>query len=71
MKFAIINAWYLPGGTGALRLDQKQSAINTFPILFDRYFGLDYPMLPDRSFASSWGQPYKTIEITGKLPSLK
>jgi hypothetical protein len=71
MKFGIINAWYVPGGTAQLGLRQDQSAINTFPTLFDRYYGLDYPMLPDRTFASSWGRPYQSIEITDRLPSLR
>ena len=69
MKFGIMNAWYVPGGTDALRLSQSQTPINTFPILFDRYFGLDYPLLPDRSFASSWGRPYGSMEITDRLTS--
>jgi hypothetical protein len=71
MKFGIINAWYVPGGTDALDLRQDQTAINTFPTLFDKYFGLDYPILPDRSFASSWGRPYASIEITDRLEALE
>ena len=72
MKFGIMNAWYVPGGTDALDLDPRQTAINTFPILFDGYFGIDdYPLLPDRVFASSWGRPYRSIEITDRLPSLR
>jgi hypothetical protein len=67
MKFGIMNAWYVPGGTDGLGLSQRQTAINTFPTLFDRYFGLDYPRLPDRVFASSWGRPYRSIEITDRL----
>ena len=67
MKFGIMNAWYVPGGTDALGLREDQTAINTFPVLFDRYYGLDYPMLPDRVFASSWGRPYQSIEVTERL----
>ncbi|HET9344739.1 MAG TPA: hypothetical protein VFO05_03475 [Candidatus Limnocylindrales bacterium] len=71
MKFGIMNAWYVPGGTDALGLRQDQTAINTFPVLFDRYFGLDYPMLPDRVFASSWGRPYRSIEVTERLANAR
>ena len=35
-----MNAWYVPGGK-ELRLPQSLTAINTFPELFDHYFGLD------------------------------
>lgn len=65
IKFGIMNAWYVPGGVD-LGLDPKMTAINTFPVLFDRYFGLDdYPMLPDRVRVSL------DLDITDRLPSLK
>jgi hypothetical protein len=71
MKFGIMNAWYVPGGTDTLGLRQDMTAINTFPTLFDKYFGLDYPTLPDEVYASSWWKPYQSIDITKRLPSLK
>jgi hypothetical protein len=72
-KFGILNAWYVPGGTGSLELRRDQSAINTFPTLFTNYFGLDgYDELPDIVRTSSgWNRPYKLSDITGKLPSLR
>ena len=70
-KFGIMNAWYVPGGTEGLGLRQDQTAINTFPVLFDKYFGLDYPTLPDEVFASSWWKIYQPLDVTDKLPSLK
>jgi hypothetical protein len=70
-KFGIMNAWRVPGGPD-LGLTPSQTAINTFPILFDRYFGLDYPLLPDRVISSrSWTQPYDLTDITDRLPSLR
>jgi hypothetical protein len=69
-KFGIMNAWYLPGGTD-LGLSQSMTAINTFPTLFTRYFGLDYPQLPDRVSASrGWNLPYEQIDLTPELYSL-
>jgi hypothetical protein len=72
-KFGILNAWYVPGGTDELGLRQDQTAINTFPVLFSRYFGLDaYEELPDIVRTSSgWTKPYKLVDITDKLPSLQ
>ena len=65
-----MNAWRVPGGAD-LGLTPSQTAINTFPVLFDRYFGLDYPLLPDRvSSSRSWTQPYDLTDITDRLPSL-
>jgi hypothetical protein len=72
-KFGILNAWYVPGGTQSLGLRHDQTAINTFPTLFTRYFGLDgYEQLPDIVRTSSgWNRPYKLVDITDELPSLR
>jgi len=71
IKYGILNAWFVPGGED-LGLYQTQTAINTFPILFTRYFGLDYPLLPDRVYApNDHPLPYDTFDITDRLPSLR
>ena len=68
IKFGIMNAWRVPGGTD-LSLSRSLTAINTFPVLFDRYFGLDYPLLPDRvSTSRSWTRPYDLTDVTDRLP---
>jgi hypothetical protein len=70
-KFGIMNAWYLPEGDD-LGLDPAMTAINTFPVLFGRYFGIEYPLLPDRIYASrDWYHPYDLTDITDRLPSLR
>jgi hypothetical protein len=67
IKFGILNAWYLPGDTD-LALDPSMTAINTFPVLFSRYFGLDYELLDDRITATrGWRRPYQLIDITERL----
>jgi hypothetical protein len=68
-KYGILNAWYLPG-VEDLGLDPEMTAINTFPVLFDRYFGIPYPELPERIFASrDWRHPYDLEDITDRLPT--
>jgi len=70
-KYGILNAWYVPGGED-LGLYPSMTAINTFPTLFSRYFGLDYELLPDRIYSSSdWYHPYDLTDITDRLPSLR
>jgi len=70
MKFGILNAWYVPGAD--LGLDPAMTAINTFPVLFDRYFGLDQTLLADRVTASAgWQRPYQLTDVTERLPSLE
>jgi hypothetical protein len=70
-KYGILNAWYMPGGED-MGLSPSMTAINTFPTLFSRYFGLDYKLLPDHIYSSSdWDHPYDLTDITGRLPSLR
>jgi hypothetical protein len=70
-KYGILNAWYLPGGED-LDLYPEMTAINTFPVLFSRYFGLDYPLLADRVYLSKqYGLPYDLTDVTDRLPSLR
>jgi hypothetical protein len=71
IKFGILNAWYVPGGAD-LGLDPRMTAINTFPVLFDRYFGLDYPLLPDLVWASIGPiNEGVLLDVTDRLPSLQ
>jgi hypothetical protein len=70
-KYGILNAWYLPDGSD-LGLYPTMTAINTFPVLFSRYFGIEYPLLPDRVYSSrDWYHPYDLTDITDRLPSLR
>ena len=70
IKFGILNAWYVPETD--LALDPAMSAINTFPVLFSRYFGLDYELLPDTVYGSGgWRRPYDLTDITDRVPSLR
>ncbi|MET0773381.1 MAG: hypothetical protein ABWZ82_09880 [Candidatus Limnocylindrales bacterium] len=69
-KFGVLQAMYLPGDApaDAPAPYPGMSVINTFPILFDRYFGEDIPLSPDRSYASrTWARPYDLIDVTGRL----
>ena len=70
IKFGILDAMYLPG-TGAPELPPTMSSVNTFRLIFDRYFGAGLPLLPDRSFTSAGKfRPYDLTDITERLPSL-
>jgi len=68
IKFGILNAMYLPG-EGSPVPSSTLSSVNTFRLLFDRYFDADLPLLPDRSFTSAGKfRPYDLTEITDRLP---
>ena len=68
IKFGILNAMYLPGEESAA-LSPALSSVNTFRLVFDRYFDADLPLLPDRSYTSAGKlRPYDMTEITDRLP---
>lgn len=68
IKFGILNAMYLPG-IEPPELSRTFSSVNTFRLIFARYFSADLPLLPDRSFTSaSKLRPYDLTDITDRLP---
>jgi hypothetical protein len=73
IKYGILNAMYLPGEApaGTPATYPTISGWNTFRLIFDRYFGESYPMLPDLSYTSaSYLRPYDMTDITGRLSTL-
>jgi hypothetical protein len=68
-KYGILNAWYLPDGVDPGLYDSMTS-VNTFPVLFSGYFGLDVPTLPDRSYTSKGKlRPYDLTDVTDRIPA--
>ena len=67
IKFGILNAQYWPGmkpeDTG---LYPSISSVNTFRLLFSKYFGANLPLLPDKAFAPSKSTGH-SIEVSGAL----
>jgi hypothetical protein len=66
-KFGILDAWLMPGPEGEAPLPQDQTAINTYPELFRRYFGAEIADAPDRTYTSPKDQPYDLTDITDRL----
>lgn len=65
-RTAILNAYYLPGIEAASVYDTI-SPVNSFRVILNEYFGTDLPLLADRSYFSTWDQPYDFIDITDKI----
>lgn len=55
-------AYYFPNG-GSEQLYPTITPVNTFRILFNHYFGTDYPLLRDTSYLAKWTRPYDFIRI--------
>ena len=69
IKFGILNAWYVPGDR-QVGLYPELTSINTFPLLFRDYFGLDYDASrgPGVRGSRNYTRPYDLVEITDRLP---
>ena len=62
-KMFVMNAFYLPGVPNP-PLYRTLSSVNTFRLIFNLYFGTDYPLLPDRSFVFIYRNLYKFLDVT-------
>jgi hypothetical protein len=61
-RFAILNAYYLPD-KNYNELYPSISPVNSFRLIFNKYFNTKYDLLEDRSFFSTWTRPYDFFEI--------
>ena len=69
-KFGILSAFYVPGmlTPQAAGLYDSITPVNQFRALFNAYFGLDLPLLPDRNFI--WPNQrdiYNLIDVTDRM----
>jgi hypothetical protein len=56
-RMKILNAYYLPGDGKSL-LYPTITPVNSFRVIFDRYFGGNFDLLKDRSFFSYYQAPF-------------
>jgi len=59
-NLAILNAYHLPGD-GKPSVYPSISPVNTFRLVFKRYFGADLELLGDRSSWCTWRRPYRFL----------
>ena len=65
-RMSILNAYYLPD-KGRESLYQTISPVNSFRVVLNAYFGAGLELLPDRSYYSTWGKPFRFIDVTDKV----
>ena len=65
-KYGILNAYYLPGVSEDV-LYPSVTPVNSFRLVFNQYFGADYELLPDKSYAFYGDHPYKFLDVTDKV----
>jgi hypothetical protein len=66
-RYAILNAYYLPGKEDSLY--PTISPVNTFRVIFDQYFGAQYPLLKDVSYTSDPAHPANFIPVPEISPA--
>ena len=62
-RLSILNALYLPAAD-SVAIPDSLTPVNTFRIIFNKYFGAGLPLLPNRSLYSKYGEPYT---YTGRI----
>jgi len=65
-RFSIMNAYYFPDHDYS-SLYPSISPVNTFRVIFNKYFEEDLPLLPDMNYFSIIHHPYEFIEVTEML----
>jgi len=63
-RLRILNAYFLPYG-GEEMLYPSISPVNTFRLIFNYYFGTDFPLLPDRCYYNASG--YDFVDVTDRV----
>lgn len=62
-RTSILNAIYLPDVKEGELLYEDITPVNTFRVIFSHYFDMDYALLEDRAYYSTWDQPYRFIQV--------
>ena len=57
-----LNAYYLPEGADS-QLYPTITPVNTFRLVFSQYFGMDFPLLPDKVYASPQDSRYDFVQV--------
>jgi hypothetical protein len=67
-RMSILNAFYFPGRR-YVGLYDSISPVNSFRVVLNTFFGARLPLLPDKSYFSTWPDPYQFIDVTRSVRS--
>ena len=62
-RFSILNAYFFPDGDYSALYDEI-SPVNSFGVVFNKFFNSKIDRLPDKSFFSPWSFRYRFTEVT-------
>jgi hypothetical protein len=67
-RMSILNAYYLPGAEKPA-LYPSISPVNSFRVVFNAYFKAGLELLPDRSYYSTWDDPFLFTDVSPRVRS--
>jgi len=67
VRNANLMAYYLPEG-GEQALYPEITPVNSFRIVFNHYFGAEYPLLPDIARSATYQDPYNFTIVDYPCP---
>jgi len=69
VRMPILNAYYLPGLDAKQALYPSISPVNTFRVILDQYFGMDLPLLEDKSYFAPNSNHEKISLVPNSCPA--
>jgi hypothetical protein len=69
-RMGILNAIYFPDGDYSM-LTPSLSPVNTFRVIFDKYFGTSLGLLEDRVYFSTYTKPFMFHDVTDELGQVR
>jgi|TARA_B110000967_G_C18897001_1_gene571476 hypothetical protein len=66
-RMPILNAYYFPDHDYSM-LSKDISPVNSYRVIYNKYFGKNMPLLPNRSYYATWMYPYQFRDVTDSLP---
>lgn len=67
-RLSILNAYYVPE-KAKQKLYNSITPVNSFRVLLKCIFNADIELLEDRSYFSTWNNPYKFFDVTEEIKS--
>ncbi len=67
-RMSILNAYYFPD-RDYRELYQQISPVNSMRVMLNTFFGARLKLLPDKSYYSTWSEPYEFMDVTESVRS--
>ena len=67
-RMSILNAYYFPN-RDYRELYQQITPVNSMRVMLNTFFGAGLKLLPDRSYYSTWSEPYEFMDVTASVRS--